>query len=458
MTSLRPSPASPVSRPRVLVADDDGAVVRWLRRALEPEGVEIAEACDAHALRLGLGADPEVVLLDLRLGATRGEDLLAEIRRACPDAEIVVMTGYASVDSAVACMRAGAFDYLAKPFADRGRVAQALRSALERRAQRSAANAPAGASARALDSIVGASLAMRRVVSLVRELSKSESSVLIQAESGTGKELVARAIHETSPRASGPFVPVDCSSLPDSIIEAELYGYERGAFTGAVRAAPGLFRAAQGGTLFLDEIGELPLQLQSKLLRALQEREVRPLGAAEAVPVDVRIVAATNRDLETEVRAGRFRMDLFYRLRVVEIALPPLRERREDIPLLAAHLLVRQRGHASARSLEPAALAELCRRAWPGNVRELANTLEAAAALARGPALGLADLRPVSGAASVASPVSTPQDIELSLAGYERACIEETLRRLEGDVREAARALGLGRSTLYRKLRALGLR
>jgi transcriptional regulator with PAS, ATPase and Fis domain len=298
---------------------------------------------------------------------------------------------------------------------------------------------------------------MRRVVALVRGLARNESSVLIQAESGTGKELVARAIHETSPRAAGPFVPVDCGALPDAIFEAELYGYERGAFTGAVRAAPGLFRAAQGGTLFLDEVGELPLLLQSKILRALQEREVRPLGAAETVPVDVRIVAATNRDLEAEVRAGRFRMDLFYRLRVVEIYLPPLRERREDIPLLAANLLARQAGNPNVREIEPAALAELCLRPWPGNVRELANTLEAAAALARGPALTPVDLRAPTGAAS-AWPVTTPQGIELSLVAYERACIEETLRRLEGDVREAARVLGLGRSTLYRKLRTLGLR
>jgi DNA-binding NtrC family response regulator len=330
-----------------------------------------------------------------------------------------------------------------------------VRAALEHRALHAAgaATRPPGA----LESIVGRSPAMRRVIALVRGLARNESSVLIQAESGTGKELVARAIHETSPRAAGPFVPVDCGALPDAIFEAELYGYERGAFTGAVRAAPGLFRAAQGGTLFLDEVGELPLLLQSKILRALQEREVRPLGASETVPVDVRIVAATNRDLEAEVRAGRFRMDLFYRLRVVEIYLPPLRERREDIPLLAAHLLARQSGNPSVREIEPAALAELCLRPWPGNVRELANALEAAAALARGPALTPVDLRAPTGAAST-WPVSTPEGIELSLAAYERACIEETLRRLEGDVREAARVLGLGRSTLYRKLRTLGLR
>jgi DNA-binding NtrC family response regulator len=430
-------------------------VRRWLRRELESAGLDVHEAHDASALAEGLESEPAVVLLDLGLLPGAGRDLVSEIRRSCADTEIVVMTGDASIDSAVACMRAGAFDYLAKPLADRERVTGAVRAALERRAPRGAVGA--ASSPGALESIVGRSPAMRRVLGLVRGLARNESSVLIQAESGTGKELVARAIHETSPRAAGPFVPVDCGALPDAIFEAELYGYERGAFTGAVRAAPGLFRAAQGGTLFLDEVGELPLLLQSKLLRALQEREVRPLGAAETVPVDVRIVAATNRDLEAEVRAGRFRMDLFYRLRVVEIYLPPLRERREDIPLLAAHLLARQTGNPNVREIEPAALAELCQRPWPGNVRELANALEAAAALARGPALTPVDLRAPTAAAS-AWPVSTPQGIELSLVAYERACIEETLRRLEGDVREAARVLGVGRSTLYRKLRTLGLR
>jgi DNA-binding NtrC family response regulator len=439
----------------VLVGDGDGDVRRWLRRELESAGLDVHEARDASALADELESEPAVLLLDLGLLPGAERELVSEIRRSCANAEIVVMTGDASIDSAVACMRAGAFDYLAKPLADRERVTGAVRAALERRALRGgdAAGRPPGA----LESIVGRSPAMRRVVALVRGLARNESSVLIQAESGTGKELVARAIHETSPRAAGPFVPVDCGALPDAIFEAELYGYERGAFTGAVRAAPGLFRAAQGGTLFLDEVGELPLLLQSKILRALQEREVRPLGAAETVPVDVRIVAATNRDLEAEVRAGRFRMDLFYRLRVVEIYLPPLRERREDIPLLAAHLLARQSGNPSVREIEPAALAELCLRPWPGNVRELANALEAAAALARGPALTPVDLRAPTGAAS-AWPVSTPEGIELSLVAYERACIEETLRRLEGDVREAARVLGLGRSTLYRKLRTLGLR
>ncbi len=456
MSSPRSSLASPVSRPRVLVADADAASARWIRRALESEGCDVAEARDAGALGAALAGDPALVLLDLELCAQSGRDLVSEIRRLCPDAEVVVMTGAASVDSAVACMRAGAFDYLAKPFVGSERLSQALRGSLERRALRGASAARRTSSA--LESIIGSSPEMRRVIERVRGLARSESSVLVQAESGTGKELVARAIHETSVRAAGPFVPVDCGALPEAIFEAELYGYERGAFTGAVRAAPGLFRAASGGTLFLDEVGELPLSLQAKLLRALQEREVRPLGAAEAVPVDVRIVAATNRDLEAEVRAGRFRMDLFYRLRVVEIALPPLRERREDIPALAAHLLARQSGNPDVRTIAPDALDELCRRPWPGNVRELANAIEAGAALARGPALTAADLRAPAAPASAAQPAPAPDGIELSLAAYERACIEEMLRRLEGDVRAAARALGLGRSTLYRKLRALGLR
>jgi DNA-binding NtrC family response regulator len=439
----------------VLAADDDGAVVRWLRRALEPEGFLVEEASDAGALVAGLARDPDVVLLDLRLGDAQGVELIPEIRRRSPDTEIVVMTGYASVDSAVACMRAGAFDYLEKPFPDRVRVAHTLRCALERRRLRTR-NRELETELEersALARIVGQSPPMRRVLQLVRDLARSESSVLIQAESGTGKELLARAFHETSPRRAGPFVPVDCGALPEGIFESELFGHARGAFTGATRESPGLFRAANGGTLFLDEVGELPLALQAKLLRALQEREVRPLGAAGAVPVDVRVVAATNRDLDAEVRAGRFRTDLFYRLRVVEVALPPLRERREDIPLLVAHFLERSAAGGGVGGIEPDALAALLHRPWPGNVRELANAIEAAAALARGPRLTLADLRVSPAEASAEATAAAPGGLELSLAAWERACIEATLQRVGGDVRRAAALLRVGRSTLYRKLR-----
>jgi DNA-binding NtrC family response regulator len=356
-------------------------------------------------------------------------------------------------------MRLGAFDYLEKPFQDRNRVVHTLRSALERRALRvrnRELEVELGQRS-ALDGIMGRSAPMRRVLQMVRDLSNNESNVLIEGESGTGKELIARAIHETSLRSRGPFVPVDCGALPEGIVEGELFGYERGAFTGAGRAAPGLFRTARGGTLFLDEIGELPLLMQTKLLRAIQEREVRPLGSNSPVPVDVRVIAATNRSLAEEVRAKRFRMDLYYRLCVVLIALPPLRERPEDIALLASHFVERHGRRSSVRGIEPEALEALLGHTWQGNVRELENRIEAAVALARGPRLTLDDLG-LSPRQTPPPTVERPSGIPLSLDAYERAAIERALGEAQADVQSAADLLGIGRSTLYRKMKRLGLR
>jgi DNA-binding NtrC family response regulator len=463
------------ARPRVLIVDDEPELVRMLGRMLEPEGFEVLEASDPSEMSRKLELEPELVLLDLQLGDVSAIDLIGLVRHSSCDSELIVMTGYASVDSAVTCIRAGAFDYLEKPF-ERGRVVQTLRRAVDQRALRvrdrdpEPADAPVQERVQAprraqraegersqelLGGIVCQSQAMRRVVQTVLDLHANQSTVLIEAESGTGKELVARAIHDTSLRCDGPFVPLDCGALPEGIAEGELFGYERGAFTGAVRAAPGVFRSADGGTLFLDEVGELSPFLQAKLLRALQEREVRPLGADRAVSVDVRIVAATNRDLEDEVRRGRFRSDLYYRLRVVPLRLPPLRERPDDIPVLALHFLRRAAGER-LQDIEAEALEALMSRPWLGNVRELENAIEAAAALARGPRLRAEDLG--LGAARADAPqVTRPEGIGLSMQAYERACLEQALRHAEGDVRRAARLLGIGRSTLYRKLREHGL-
>ena len=443
--------------PSVLLVDDEAPLLRTLRRLLEPEGFDVHEAGDAASVSHELASEPDVVLLDLRLGDVSGVELIREIRQQSPDSEIVVMTGYASIDTAVESMRAGAFDYLEKPFQDRRRVVQTLGRALERRSLRVRNRQLEGELERraALDGVVFQSPGMRRVMQKVTDLSRNESTVLIEAESGTGKELMARAIHRTSPRRDGPFVPVDCGALPEGIAEGELFGYERGAFTGALRASEGLFRSATGGTLFLDEIGELSPRLQSKLLRAIQEREIRPLGAMTAQHVDVRIVAATNRDLQEEVRAGTFRSDLFYRLRVVSLALPPLRDRPEDIPVLAACFVARYAEEGGAVGLEPEALEVLIGHPWQGNVRELENCIEAAAALARGPRLTVADL----GLGPVAARrVNRPAGIDLSLGAYECACLQAALEQAGADVRRAARLLGIGRSTLYRKLRAHGLR
>jgi len=454
------------ARPRVLIVDDEPELVRMLGRMLEPEGFEVLEARDAGEMARQLERQPELVLLDLRLGDTSAVDLIGLVRHASRDSEFIMITGYASVDSAVTCMRAGAFDYLEKPFQGQ-RVVQTLRRAVDHRALRVRSREPeergttlqdeGGLGRRdALAGIVYQSQAMRRVVQTVHDLHANQSTVLIEAESGTGKELVARAIHDTSVRRECEFVPLDCGALPEGIAEGELFGYERGAFTGAVRASPGVFRGADGGTLFLDEVGELSPFLQSKLLRALQEREVRPLGAERALPVDVRIVAATNRDLEDEVRRGRFRSDLYYRLCVVRLRLPPLRERPEDIPVLALHFLEKAAA-GRLQGIEPEAIEALLSRPWLGNVRELENAVEAAAALARGPRLTADDLG--LGAARGDTPqVSRPEGIGLSMEAYERACLEQALRHSEGDVPRAARLLGIGRSTLYRKLREHGLR
>jgi DNA-binding NtrC family response regulator len=297
---------------------------------------------------------------------------------------------------------------------------------------------------------------MRALASKVHSLRHNESHVLIQGESGTGKELVAYAVHASSPRSSGDFVPVDCGALPETIIESELFGHEKGAFTGAI-GAPGLFRIASRGTLFLDEIGEIPLHVQAKLLRALQHKEVRPVGAANSVPIDIRVISATHRDLATMVDEGGFRTDLFYRLDVVRIEIPPLRERREDIPLLAHHFL---RKHADENSriegIDERALELLMASDWPGNVRELENTIESAMALAPGPRLRISDLalnRPASRPNSVFVPAGLP----ISLEAYERCALERALAECAGDVTAAARILEIGRSTLYRKLARHGI-
>jgi DNA-binding NtrC family response regulator len=444
----------------VLLVDDEPLFLRALARILRPSGHRLLTAETLAQLEAAL-AEPalDVVLLDLRFGAHDGRELLARLKRERPELEVIVVTGHASVESAVACMRAGAFDYVEKPFPDMHRVRLTVLRAIERRrlvTRNHELERELGERSEA-PALIGASPAMRSLQRTLASLRHNESTVLIQGESGTGKELVARALHAGSPRRGGPFVPVDCGALPESIIESELFGHERGAFTGAV-GAPGLFRVASGGTLFLDEIGEIPAAVQAKLLRALQTREVRPLGGTAAVPVDIRVIGATHRDLAEMVADGSFRQDLFYRLNVVRLVLPPLRERREDVLLLAQHFLEsRRRGDAGPNGFEPDALLALAAHDWPGNVRELENVIESALALARGEKLRAADLplpatRPAAGFAAPAA-----HALPLSLAAYERAALERALAECGGDASAAARRLGIGRSTFYRKLVTHGI-
>jgi len=443
----------------VLVVDDEPLLLKALERILRPEGHEVRLAASLEEARPQL-ADPalDVVLVDLFLGNASGLEVLDRVVREGLEVEVIVMTGHASIESAVGCMRRGAFDYLAKPFDDVHRIRATVGKAIERRhllrrnrqledELRERAGAP---------QLVGRSARMRALQGRVESLRHNESNVLIQGESGTGKELVARAIHAASPRRGGPFVPVDCGALPESIIESELFGHERGAFTGAV-GAPGLFRAAQRGTLFLDEVGEIPLHVQAKLLRALQQREVRPVGGSEALPVDIRVIAATNRDLAAMVEEGRFRLDLYYRLNVVRVDVPPLRERMEDVPLLAGHFLAKHgRSRQGPIGLDPEAVEKLLAYPWPGNVRELENAIESALALGRGPTLRPGDFS--FEAAARTEPAPPPEGLALSLDAYERCALERALRECGGDAAAAARRLGIGRSTFYRRLARHGLR
>jgi DNA-binding NtrC family response regulator len=448
------------ARGLVLLVDDEPLLLRAIQRILRPEGHRVATASCPEEMLPTLD-DPalDVILLDLFLGKANGLDVLDQVKSSRPEVEVIVMTGHASVESAVGCMRRGAFDYLEKPFDDAHRVRTTIRKAIERRqlVTRNRELEQELRGRRGSPELVGSSRKTRALRRMIESLRHNESNVLIQGESGTGKEIVARAIHAASPRCGEGFVPVDCGALPESIIESELFGHRRGAFTGAV-GAPGLFRMADRGTLLLDEIGEIPSGVQAKLLRALQQKEVRPVGASEAVPVDIRVICATNRDLAAMVSDGLFRMDLYYRLNVVRIEIPTLRERREDVPQLAHHFLIKHRREGSpVRGFEPEALEMLSRYDWPGNVRELENAIESGLALASGERFRAADLGLGEGIPGAALAVRPGPEVPLSLEAYERCAIERALRETRGDATEAARRLGIGRSTFYRKLSKHGI-
>jgi DNA-binding NtrC family response regulator len=385
-----------------------------------------------------------------------------------PTRPVIMLTAFATIESAVAAVKAGAFDYLAKPFtmdqltlaAERALAQRNLM--IENRNLREQLSGVLG-----FEKIIGSSLAIARVIDFVRKAARSEANILILGESGTGKELIARAIHANSPRAAGAFVPVDCAALPENLLESELFGHERGAFTGAVASKPGLLETAGGGTVFLDEIGELPMTLQAKLLRAIQEREIRRVGGTHEIRIDVRILSATNRDLHALVETGKFRDDLFYRLDVIDIVLPSLRERKSDIALLAQRFLERYRrdGDTAPRSFEPDAIAALENYYWPGNVRELQNVIQRACALAEGPILSIRDLpdkirSPKSSESPEMEAAQRSGDAELSfkqakakwIDELEGRYLREILTRFRGNVSQAARAARMDRTTFHRLL------
>jgi two-component system, NtrC family, response regulator HydG len=447
-------------QPTILVADDEDAVRDSCRQALERSGYRVLAARDGvEGLRTVLQQSVDLVLLDLKMPGLSGVEFLRRVRAERADLDVIVITGYSSVESAVECMRLGAYDYLTKPFNAEtlrlavGRALEKRRLAEENRALREQIR---GGSPDA-PLLLGRSAAIRRIRELIAAVGPTDTTVLVLGESGTGKELVAQAIHQASPRRDRPFLTVDCGSLVESLCESELYGHVRGAFTGAIATRPGRFELARGGTVFLDEIANMTPAMQAKLLRVLQEREVVPVGGSEAIPVDVRVIAATNRDLDAEVRQGRFREDLFYRLSVVRIAIPPLRARQEDIPLLAEGLLQRlsRRRLLPAKRMTAEAIDSMLRHDWPGNVRELENQLERAMVLARGEEIGPEDLLPTDPAG--AAPLD-PDPERLCLREREESHIRKVLELTGQHLGRSAALLGIDRKTLWRKLKGYGLR
>src|ERR1700728_1121585 len=460
---------------RLLIIDDEQTIRRLCMTVGESLGFSCLEAESGDAALAVLEAQPvHMVLTDLVMPHMSGLEFLEQVKRVHPRIEVAVMTGHGSVETAVQAMKLGAYDYISKPFAPLDelrlflqRMAEKIRLVTENEFLRERVSTEEN-----LDGIIGNSANIQDVLRMISRLKDTRTPVLISGESGTGKELVARALHFHGSLAGRPFVAVDCGSLVPTLIESELFGYEKGAFTGALRSKQGLFQAADGGTIFLDEIGELPLELQAKLLRVLQEKEVRPVGSNQRIKVDVRVIAATNRDLEAAYKVGTFRKDLYFRLNVVTLHVPALRERRSDTPMLV-HWFLERYAPGSELRVSNAAMKALMQYDWPGNVRELENCVERAVALGNGDIIDSGDLPPAiaeatallagsgqdpadldSGSGSV--PVAESPQSPLSttdLEDIERATIQRVFEQVNGDKALAGRMLGISRATLYRKLK-----
>ena len=443
---------------KLLVVDDEQSI----RRLCMTIGSSLGYACDeAESAEVAVTRaetdPPDLVLTDLKLPTQSGVDLLKRIKSMLPRTEVAIMTGHGSIESAVDAMKLGAYDYIEKPFRVEKmrlllqRMAEKVRLVNENAFLREKVNTDEN-----LDGIIGSSAGMQDVLRMISRLKDTRTPVLISGESGTGKELVARAIHFRGALAQSPFVAVDCGALVPTLMESELFGYEKGAFTGATKSKAGLFQAANGGTIFLDEIGELPLEMQAKLLRVLQEKEVRPVGSNEKIDVDVRVIAATNRDLEAAYRAGTFRKDLYFRLNVVTVHLPPLRERRSDIPMLVHHFLNRYAA-GMHMPVTPAAMKSLLQYEWPGNVRELENCIARAVTLGDHQVIDVQDLPPGMRTEQPVSHEMTPQEASslstTALAEMERMTILRVFEQAHGDKVLAGKMLGISRATLYRKLK-----
>ncbi len=438
----------------IVLIDDEARLLRALKRALETDGHSVSDFLDPQqALRQIQAHPPALVVSDIRMEGMSGLDLLARLRETTPGVPCILMTAYSSVETAVAAVRLGARDYLLKPF-EVADFKAAVRRALE------AAEGPAAPDGG--PRLVGRSPRMKGVLELIEAVAGTESTVLVQGESGTGKELVARLLHERSARASRPFVAVNCSAIPETLFESELFGHIKGSFTGAVSDKPGLFQAAEGGTLFLDEIGDLAAGSQAKLLRVLQDGSYKRVGDPRAAAADVRIIAATNRNLREEVAAGRFREDLWYRINVVEIDLPPLRERGEDLPDLVAFLLERfgRKHRRGPFTVDEAFLAHLRRHSWPGNVRELENVLERAVILKRAGVLQPEDI-PLAGGGKNPALAGLPPGLlplDQTMDQIEEELIRRALNTSGWNYSRAAELLGVTRQNLHYKLKKYHLR
>jgi DNA-binding NtrC family response regulator len=453
-----------VNKKRILVADDEPNIRRVLAAVFAREGYEVTAVQDgAEALRTLEGEEVHAIVADLRMPRMDGMALLKHVVAEYPHLPVVMITAHGTVDTAVEALKVGAFDYITKPF-EQEELTAVIRKAIVQSA-RSREEVHLTGDERGRYDIIGRHPEMLNVYELIRKVADTPSTVLIQGESGTGKELIAKALHENSSRRQKPFIKINCAAIPKTLVESELFGYEKGAFTGAVASKPGRFELAHEGTLFLDEIAEIPPEMQVKLLRVLQDGEFERVGGLKTIRVDVRLVTATNRDLHEEIASGSFREDLFYRLNVVPIRLPPLRERQSDIPLLVEHFIAKfnTRLKKSLQGIEPAALERLIEYPWPGNIRELENVVERTVLFTETGVIRVADLpdeirgKPAP-AAAPATPGSLKETVREATARLERELIQKALRETGGNVTQAAKRLKISRKSLQTKMKEFGLR